>query len=257
MLQKIGALQIERTYTGTILQPRRIRDGYFNVTEIHTAQSNTATGTLTIASNDPYFTPVTVANVVLDAVGRTVLPAAIRLPMWSDYVRNLTYWFTIQQAAGVRVKSITNFCCGNRPHWMQYFSVKPYSSNDAPDTTETPALGSCSSLSHGLALTLHLDCNETEWLCRMEEIAGYSAYHAAGRAIQSAAAAGAIATVLHSNEINRYTLQPPDVLQSIYTHRMETYETNMRWLAANLPNDATGCLECADKMTFTKKTILT
>jgi hypothetical protein len=176
--------------------------------------------------------------------------------MWSDYVRNLTYWFTIEQADGTRVKSIKNFCCGNRPIWTQYFNVHRYTKDEAPDTTNTPILNGCSSYSDGLALTLHLDCDETNWLCRMEEISGYSAYHAAGRSIQAAAAAGAIATVLQSNQINRYTLQPPDALNSVYKHRMEVYETNMRWLASNLPKDATGCLECADKVSFRTQTIL-
>jgi hypothetical protein len=72
----------------------------------------------------------------------------------------------------------------------------------------------------------------------------------------SPAAAGAIATVLQSNQINRYTLQPPDALNTVYKHRMEVYETNMRWLASNMPNDATGCLECADKVSFRAQTIL-
>jgi len=256
MLNKIGALQQERTYTGTVIQPKRTRDGYFTVTEVHTAQNTTGTGTLTIVSNDPYFAPVTISGIVFGSPGRTVLAEAVRLPMWSEYVKNLTYWFTIEQAPGARVKSITNFCCGNRPLWTQYFHTARYTKDVPPDMTKTPLLTGCSSFSDGLALTLHLDCNETEWLCRMQEISGYSAYHAAGRAIQAAAAAGAIATVLQSNQINRYTLQPPDALNSVYKHRTEVYETNMRWLASNMPNDATGCLECADKVSFRAQTIL-
>jgi len=98
-----------------------------------------------------------------------------------------------------------------------------------------------------------LTCDETDWLCRIENAGGYSVQAVVGAALTMRAASRVISRVLHTDRINYFTTKPKEDLYGRRRYLNAEYINNVQFLAENLPPDIVACFDCKDQSKFKRK----
>ena len=244
------------TYYGQRIRPvNYYRGGAFVISDVWIGISVTdAAIALDITSNDPSFTPV--SETITSLAGqfnKTTLPTPVELPLHSDYVEELEYYISYTMPGGATPIRNKFFCCGSRPGWYKFVEAYGFGSD---------SLDFANNASHsrdagfGLSLEGYLKCDEAQWLCSAEQIAGLQTKSLIGRTVQSNAAAILAAEVMSSSKVGKYTTWSMEDLGALYQARKEGYENNLNWLSENLPDDAMQCFECKSERRFQKRAIL-
>lgn len=233
-------------YVGVQLLPRPLRDGKFVLEAIYLGLSVADTVAVTIATNEgnvdtPLFTPVTVdITTQANKFVRKELDTPLELPFFQmTNAEDLRYLIYYTPPAGASVLSNRFTCCSKSPAWRQHIQAHGLSTNDITEF-EPGKLGNAM----GVVLEGYTVCNEVGWLCRLDQIGGYSVKQLAGRAIQHKGGAFLVSGILDSAQINRYTLKPKEELYARRDYLQKEYMNAVDWIANNLPSEALDCLEC-------------
>ena len=70
---------------------------------------------------------------------------------------------------------------------------------------------------YGLAFDGYFACNELEWLCDLDALAGYEVKSVIARAMQANGAAIAASEVISSSRVNKYTTWDSETITGRYT----------------------------------------
>ena len=251
-LKNSGSQALQKQFAGHVYLPYPIKDGKLVVTGLYIGLTTTeAVVPITFSSNDPTFTPV-VRNV--SSVANTWELndfTDVELPFYSDKVDELQYYVSYDTTGLLNIKS-SFFCCGGRAPYTKSFKYGGFN----VDVISEDNISCGANTTYGLAVQGYLACNELDWLCNIDQLAGYEVQQVIARCIQSQAASVAASEVLTSSRTNKYTTWSSEVIEERYNGLKEAYSTNVDWLVDNFPTDASGCFECKSAKTFQKKQIL-
>lgn len=242
-------------YSGIVIRPQMIKDGKIVITGAWLGLTTTeGSVTLNITSNDPTFSALTrTLSSTANTFKQTTFSAGqeVTLPFYSDKVDELEYYLYFDTTTLVPLQN-TFYCCGGPGKYAQHLRYGGFSVDTVDD--ENVSLGA--NLAYGLALDGYFACNELEWLCDLDALAGYEVSSVIARAIQANGAAIAASEALNSSRINRYTTWDNERLAAQYSSLKESYINYLDWLVNNFPADASECFECKSARTFAKKQIL-
>jgi len=257
----IGRLQytsynaVSDTYAGIVLKPRPYRDAKFVLQAIYLGLDTATDVTVTIKTNsedianastfsEQTVTITTQANKFV----RKALDTPLELPFYSiQNPDDLKYFIYYEVPEGARPLANKFYCCGKKPGYWQHLHACGMLTSQVTDTDEISDSGNSP---HGVALEGYFSCSEVEWLCRLDELAGYSVQSVVGRAIQHKAAAFLISDILSSNKINRFTLKPKEELWGRRKYLNKEFSNAVQWIAGNLPSEAMDCLACKNGERF-------
>ena len=243
------------TYAGHVYRPQPIKDGKLVITGAWLGLTTTeATVTLNITSNDPTFTPVAVdLSSVAGQFNQTAFGSGneVTIPFYSDHVDELEYYFYFA-TAGLAPLQNNFYCCGGPAEYSKHLRFGGFT----VDTVNEDNISFGANVCYGLALNGYFACNELEWVCDLDALAGYEVKSVIARAIQSNGAAIAASEVLTSSRVNRYTTWDSETISSHYEGLKGVYQTNLTWLVENFPTDASDCFECKSKTRYQKRQIL-
>lgn len=257
-LEATTSSDVSSAYAGLGLYPKPFRDAKFILEAVYLGLNVATDVTFHITSNmkdisgvtpftDQTFTLTTVAG----KFTRKALDTPLEMPFFSKYnSQNLRYYVAYEVPEGAKVLANKFYCCGNRPSWFNFMGITGFQYDSLEDI---PVGGS---FPYGMALEGYFSCDEIDWLCRMDTLAGYTTESVVGRAIQHKAAAILISDILASSKINRFTLKPKEELWGRRKYLNGEYTNAVQWIASNLPPEATDCLECQPQSGFRKSSIL-
>lgn len=258
----LGELKSNSTFNpsksniGVSLIPQHIKDGQFIITGIWVGLDSTETFDLVFLSTDPTYTQ---ANVSVNSnagqfVKTDLSSSPITLDFQSDLVSELEYFIGYALPSGAKPLYNKFWCgCGStKPLWMNHIKAQGFQSDQLTDADD---ISGSSQTPFGLALEGYFACNELNWLCELDKVAGYPVKQVIARAIQTNAAAIAISEALKPNRISKFNTVFANSLQGKYNERKTAYMDYLDWLVINFPKEATGCLECKSAKSFRKVTI--
>lgn len=257
-LEATTTTPLGNTYAGLSLFPKPFRDAKFILEAVYLGLDVAEDVDFTITTNqhdisgptvwtDETFTLTTVAG----KFTRKALDTPLEMPFFSQYNSdNLVYHIGYEVPTGASAMSNKFYCCGNKPSWMNFMGICGWTYDSLVDI---PTGGT---FPQGMALEGYFSCNEIDWLCRLDSLAGYSTKSVVGRAVQHKAAAILVSDILASGKINRWTLKPKEELWGKRRYLNGEYVNAVQWIAANLPPEATDCLECQPQSGYKKKSIL-
>lgn len=238
-------VSIPQAYAGVQILPRPLRDGVFVLEAIYLGLNVSDTVTITIASNEddvdtPLFTTETLdITTTANKFKRQALATPLELPFWlMTAPGTLKYLVYYTMPAGAKAMSNAFVCCGSAMPWRKHMDVHGLATDDLTET------GGLLGSANGIVLEGYTSCNEVEWLCRLDNIGGYSTKQIVGRAIQHKAGAFLVSGIIDSPQINRFTLKPKEELYARRDYLQKEYMNAVDWIANNLPSEATDCLEC-------------
>lgn len=244
-------LSVTKARAGLRIRIRRmVKGGKVILKKAYLGVDTTATYDLKVTSNDPLFTEP--AEVELSATanqyGSGTTLGLIELPMWSATCPDsyLEYYISYPLAGAAPLNNKLT-CCGNSQRWAEHLDVSGFNSD-----SDTPTTGNFSSSAYGLALDAYLSCGELDWVCELAEVNGFHAESVVARAIQFASAIAAIDELINTYKINVCTHYNQDEMNSRRNAIRNHYSTNIEWLAANVPQGATGCFNCHPSKRFNK-----
>lgn len=227
---------------------RMVKGGKIVLKKAYLGLDTSGTYAVKVTSNDPLFTEPTPVDVtaVANTYGAGTSLALIELPMWSASCPDnyLEYYISIP-LSGAQPLNNKLTCCGNSPGWMQHMDVSGFNTD-----SDTPTTGNFTSAAFGMVLDAYLSCGELDWLCGLQEINGYYAQSVVARTLQFAAAASAIDELINTYKINVCTHYNQDEINSRRNWLVKQYSANIEWLAANVPQGATGCFNCHPSKAF-------
>lgn len=246
-LKNNGTKSVSNDYGGLRLRVRRqIRGGKIILKTVFLGVNTSDDYDVTITSNDPLFTsptPVTV-TATANTFGTSGESLALaELPMWSDSCPYdwLEYYISYPLAVALPLNNkISCGCGGSKEGWKEHLDVSGFNLD-----TQTPATGgSFTGAAYGLVVDAYLSCGELDWICEVTEWVGRYAFEVAARALQFAQAVAAIDELAITYKLNVCTHYNQAELMSRRNYLAESYATNIKWLAANVPKGATGCFAC-------------
>lgn len=243
------------TYAGQVLRPQSLKDGKLIITGAWLGLTTTEVSvSLTISSNDPTFTPIT--RVLSSTAGQFTQTAfasgqEITIPFFSDKVDELEYYF-YYETAGLTPLQNNFYCCGGPADYAKHLRFGGFTVDTVDDENISFGANQC----YGLSLDGYFACNELEWLCDLDALAGYEVKSVIARAIQANGAAIAASEVITSSRVNKYTTWDNDTIAEKYTGLKEAYSGYLTWLVENFPQDASDCFQCKSETRYQKRQIL-
>lgn len=252
-LKNTGTKSVSNDYCGLRFRIRRqIRGGKIVLKTAFLGVNTSGDYDITVTSNDPLFASPTPATITATAnsfgtTGESL--ALIELPMWSDSCPYdwLEYYISYPRASALPLKNeISCGCGGNKEGWKEHLDVAGFNLD-----TQTPATGgNFTGSAFGLVIDAYLSCGELDWICEAEQWGGATMKQVIARALQFAQAIAAIDELAMTYKINVCTHYNQAELMSRRNYLAESYATNIRWIASNLPSGATGCFACKANKSF-------
>lgn len=248
-LQGTTAVSVSLDRAGLRLRVRRmVKGGKIVLKRAFIGVNTTGSYSLSVTSNDPLFTEPTPVAVPATAnqYGSGTSLGLIELPMWSESCPDdyLEYFVSYPLGAALPLNNKLT-CCGNGAAWLQHLDVAGFNSD-----SDTPDSANFSSSAYGLVLDAYLSCGELDWICELAESNGDYALQVAARTLQFAMAIPAIDELINTYKINVCTSYNQDEMNSRRNFLSKSYNTNIAWLAANLPQGSTGCFSCRPEKRF-------
>lgn len=244
-----------KNFAGHVYRPQGIRDGKLVITGAWLGLTTTqASVTLTISSNDPTFTPATIdLSSVANQFNQTSLASGseIAIPFYSDHVDELEYYFYFN-TTGLTPLQNNFYCCGGPAEYSRHLRFGGFTS----DTVDSDNVSLGANICYGLALDGYFACNELEWVCDLDALAGFEVKSVIARAIQANGAAIASSEVITSSRVNKYTTWDSETISDRYVALKESYAEYLAWLVENFPQDASDCFECKSNTRYQKRQIL-
>lgn len=245
---------INSSIAGQLIRPQPIKDAAFVVTHIWVGVNNAGALDVTFSSNDPDFTEYaqTVTVTTPGAFQKFPLTTPVRLDLYSRNVQDggccstcgLRYSVSYPISGGLKPLNNVYSCCGgSNAHWKPYMQVGGFDTDDLAALLDNCGY-SCNSYGNGLVLEGYMTCDNLQWLCELEELNGYDFRDVLARTIQFKATQFLAQHILDSTNINYWTTLNRESLYGKRNHAKSLFETNVLWMASNLPNHATGCYKC-------------
>lgn len=231
---------------------RMVKGGKIVLKKAYIGVNTTGTYAVSVTSNDPLFTEPTPVNVSATAnqFGSGTTLGLIELPMWSDSCPDtwLEYFVSFPLDGALPLNNSLGCGCGRSKNaWAEHLEVAGFNSD-----SDTPDTGAFSSKAYGLVLDAYLSCGEMDWLCDLAESNGDYALQVAARTLQFAEAIAAIDALVNTYKINVCTHYNQDEMISRRNFLAKSYANNIAWIAANVPQGATGCFACRPEKRFNK-----
>ena len=215
-------------------------DMAFIVTEVYIGSNLTGTVSLKFDTNNPDFTQADITcNSVAGTFEKNVLEAPVSLPLYNAAEQRLFYNLYWEPGTGERPLSGKIWCCGGRPAWTQYVEIGGLNLATIEPYTRYQA-----STGYGVMLGGYLSCNRLDFICNLDELNGYEWKQLLGRTLLFKAAIHAIAGMIGSDEINRFSLLQADQAGKRMQALSEMYSTNVEYIAKSLPTGFSGCWGC-------------
>lgn len=237
---------------------RKFKDVTFTVTAIWAAFNQTGTIGVSIGSNAPDWTGLTVTlNTEAGKMVKTDLTANnIVLPMWNKYAERgaccddcgLAYAFSYPLATGWQPMQNTYKCCGSNPAFERYFSADGFDTSDAVSEVldKCPYGLSSNNQANGIVVEGYFSCDSTQWMCELDKFGSYNANELLGRTIQHAANVYLANHLLKSSNVNYWTVLKlnQELLYKIRSKADKHFKENIAYMAKHMPNGSSGCWEC-------------
>jgi hypothetical protein len=244
-----STLSFSETTAGQVLKVGHILGAYVKIKKIGLIL-NTSTSVQVKVYNNDENTTTPIATYTINAVGNTVsnatLATPLELPLWSNNVSNLEYYF-VYTVSGFMPKNNSHGCvpCGTgekNPKWKNWLNVQGIRGN----TTDYASFTTYNELM-GLILTADLYCNSDRLICSDEyplnfKTDGYAMKIA--ETIRYKAGALLCDAILSSSEINRYTMLDRDSLYGKRNYFRKKAEDQIAWLCSNTPYINNDCFVC-------------
>lgn len=244
-----------KSNAGHVYRPQSLKDGKLVLTGAWLGLTTTeATITLNVTSNDPTFTPITkVLSSTASSFKLTTFAAGeeITLPFYSDKVDDLEYYLHYA-TAGLTPLQNNFYCCGGPGPYAKHLRYGGFTVDTVDDENVSFGANVC----YGLAFDGYFACSELDWLCELDELAGYEVKSVIARAIQANAAAISASEVITSSRVNKFTTWNAETISDRYTALKEAYENYLIWLVENFPQQASDCFECKSATRYQKRSIL-
>lgn len=244
-----------RTYAGHVYRPESLKDGKLVITAAWLGLTTTeASVTLNVESNDPTFTAITkTLSSTAGQFNQNAFAAGqeITLPFYSDKVDTLEYYLYFTTAGLVPLQN-NFYCCGGPGEYSKHLRHGGFTNDIIND--ETVSMGA--NVGYGLSFDGYFACNELEWLCDLDALAGYEVKSVIARAIQANGAAIAASEVISSSRVNKYTTWDSETITGRYTGLKESYNGYLTWLVENFPQQASDCFQCKSATRYQKRQIL-
>lgn len=256
-----ASLNLTGTTAGQIMKFHRIVGGKVIISRIGLAMNASLPITVSAYNNDENSTDPIAAytiNSIANDVAYGVLATPLELPLWSENVADLQYYF-VYTLAGFQPKNnklqcvpcsggIKNVAWNN---WVDIHGIDG-SGTDYEGYNRTDFL-------NGMILDAKFKCDTSRVICSDE----YPIDFTSGRGLYIAYAirfkAGDILlnNILSSSEINRYTMLDREALYGKRNWCRKNYEDYLAYLSANTPNLNNDCWVCKPNNLMSRGTIFT
>lgn len=255
-----STLSISESVAGQVVKGPRIVGGKLKIKKIGMILNTSTSVQVSVYNNDDYTTsPIAVytINAVANTVSNATLATPLELPLWSNNVNNLEYYF-VYTVSGFQPKNNSHGCvpCGTgekNPRWKNWVNVNGIRGNG----TDYSSFATYNEL-HGMILTAEIFCDANRFICSSEyplnfRTDGYAMKMA--ETIRYRAGALLIDDILSSHEVNRYTMMDRESLYGKRNYFRKKAEEGVAWLCANTPYINNDCFVCKKPNLVTKGTI--
>lgn len=262
-------------YYGIRLWCNNIKSGVLHLTSIGSMFTQTGTKTLYIYNNLGDLLHTITLSTLAGKQKQTVVD--IELPLHSDYIENLEYFFIYESDANVAMGNDLKCNCGgfkpvfntHKPYcyssqndrnymWSQWMMVGGFHSVDLPDFDDCNLGHTTTNLLYGLTIDVELKCLVNEVLC-MDGI-DFESNNLAGAmaiAIQNKSAVIVGNWIVNSGKLNRMTMINTEILIEDIKQWSATYVDMIKYIAAEADLTVNDCLVCKDILEMTRRGILT
>lgn len=257
-------LTINDTYAGLRMLCSCVKDGYIHITNIRTIFSTTGTIDLMVWNNLGELINTFTLNVTVGTYEDNAID--LSLPMYSDYIDNLEYYF-IYDATGQIPKNISLNClCGGwvpdspcfnscNKGWEQWVMIGGMTRDDL-NFSDCPLSYPCNQYTNGLLLNVEFKCDVWKLICRDQLDFTYDNFTFKYAEVVRLKGGELLTTsLLGSPEINRYTTMNRETLASARSLFIEQYAEKMQWLGENIDVTKNDCLNCKEPTGIRKQTI--
>lgn len=255
-----SSLNITQTMAGVSVVFPKITGGKMIINRIAVMINNTQNLTVRVYNNDENKT-TPIAEYIIPATADTtsygVLTTPLELPMWSNNVHNLEYYF-VYERSGFLPKNNKSQCipCSGGAKvvtWANWLSLRGIKGND----TSFSSFNKQDELM-GIALDVELKCEGARVICSddypIDFETGYGLQMA--YAVRFKAAALLIDSILSSPQINRYTMMDREALYGKRASYRSTYDEWIVYLCKNTPIINNDCWVCKPNRLMQRGTIL-
>ena len=251
-----SALVTSKLIAGSSVYPYMIKGAYLTVNRIGVALDSSETFDVHIYRRDyddgePELLYTDSVTSVAGQMAYTTLVAPRVLPLYVPNFESLYYYFVYTIPVGAAPLNNKYKCCSKVPLWTQYMKAGGVAVDNFSE------LGTSSSgYAYGVSLDAYINCDGLDWLYNLDTIGGYEPISVVAKTIQFKGAVKLISAILDSGNINFYTMSDREVLYGKRNHYQKRYQDNILWLASNIPDHVSDCLQCKKSDRFKKSSII-
>lgn len=256
-----STLSFTETVAGQVVRFPRIVGGKIKINKIGLILNSSVSVQVRVYNNDENTTnPIGTYTIsaTANAVSNATLATPLELPLWSNNVQTLEYYF-VYTVSGFMPKNNSLGClpCGTREknpqyaNWVQVYGIRG-NTTDYASFVQTDEL-------NGIVLTAEMFCDSNRLICSDEyplnfKTDGYAMKIA--ETIRYKAGALLIDYILSSPQINRYTMMDRESLYGKRNYFRKKAEDQTAWLCSNTPYINNDCFICKKQSFVTKGAIL-
>lgn len=226
---------------------KRLIDATFVITDLYIGANFTGSVDVKFDTNHPTFTQADIAcNTVAGTFAKNTLVTPVTIPLYATAEEELFYNLYWEPADGQRPLTSQLWCCGGPGGWSKFvraggFNVATIESRHEYRTQNT----------YGILVEGYVSCATLDFVCNLDQLNGeYNWKHLLGRTLLFKSAIHAIAGMLGSDKINRYTLLNAETAAARMKFLNESYNQNIEYIAKSLPTGFSACWGC-NKSDFT------
>ena len=246
-----ASLALSNSKVGAKVHFPQIQGGTMKVKRIGLAMNTSLPVTVLIYNNDANKTTPIVSYVINEVANTLVyatLSPSLTLPMWSNNVSRLEYYF-VYDRVGFQPKDIKTDCgCGGTPPgWKPWVTL-----NGIQGTGTNYSQFITTKYTNGIVLDVDFRCQTSELICSDThpldfENDGWDMQ--IGYAIRWKAGELLLQKMLDSPELNRYTMMEREKTYGMRNHARKMYNDFIQYLCDN-KEVSTGCLMCKPNPNF-------
>lgn len=236
-----------KTYAGVQIRPNdRSIDKSFVIKAIWAGFTTSSTFDVTISSNAIGFTPVVQSvTTIANRFNRTVLNTPVVIDLYNNAQPGLTYALTYNTAGLTALGNRKHCGCGKLPGWTNTMRVDGFASDDLlSQTGDHYDRRFCSTRMWGIALEGYFACDDTAFLCNLDELGRANLKSLLGRAISYKAALKLMLKADKSEKINQFTLLHGEERAARIHMYSEAYTEILQFIARNSPTGSSSCWGC-------------
>ena len=236
-----------KTYAGVQIRPNeRSIDKSFVIKAIWAGFTTATTVDVTISSNAIGFTPVTkTLTTVANRFNRNALDTPVVIDLYNNAQPGLTYALTYN-ADGLAAMGNRKHCsCGKLPGWTSTMRVDGFASDELlSQTGDHYDRRYCSTRMWGLALEGYFACDDTAFICNLDELGRVNLKSMLGRAISYKVSLKLMLKADKSEKINQFTLLGGEERAARIQMYSEAYNDILQYIARNAPTGSSSCWGC-------------